>query len=278
MKIKKETYINIIRNSLKEDLQNIGDITSEPIFKEDKNATFVLLSKDYGILCGKDIFCDVFNYIDKKCNVEFYFEDRDVLKKSDIVARVKGRVVSILKGERTALNFISHLSGIATKTSIFVEEANRKIKILDTRKTMPGIRALQKYAVNCGGGYNHRMGLYDMVLIKDNHIDAVGGIANAVAKIRNRWKNKYKIEVETRNLDEVKEALLCNVDRIMLDNMSIDKMKEAVGVINNKVEVEASGNVTFDKIKDIANTGVDFVSIGELTHTVKAFDFSLNKE
>ncbi len=276
--IEKKDYIDLIKKALYEDLLDVGDVTSEPLFENNYQSVFILYSKNDGILCGKDIFTEVFNQVDKKCMVEFYFNDRDLLKKGDKVARVKGSILSILKGERTSLNIISHLSGIATKTYEFNQKANGKVKILDTRKTIPGLRSLQKYAVFCGGGKNHRMGLYDMVLIKDNHIDASGGIKNAVDKIRKKWGEKYKIEVETRNMNEVKEALSCNVDIIMLDNMSIDLMKEAVKIINKKFKIEASGNMTFDQIAEVAETGVDFISFGELTHTIKAFDFSLKKE
>jgi nicotinate-nucleotide pyrophosphorylase (carboxylating) len=274
----KKDYLNLIKISLEEDLSNIGDITSESIFDKKQQASFVLLAKDDGILCGKNIFIDVFKYIDKKCIVEFYFEDGFKIKKNDIIARVKGSVISILKGERTALNFISLLSGVATKTSIFVKETNNKIKILDTRKTIPGFRILQKYAVKCGGGQNHRIGLYDMILIKDNHIDAAGSISNAVEKVRAKYGSKYKIEVETRNLPEVEEALKLKVDRIMLDNMNLELMKQSCNLINKKIETEASGNMSLEKINEVATTGVDFISFGELTHTIKVFDFSLKKE
>jgi len=277
MKIKKEQYISLIKTALHEDLLDIGDITSEPIFKNE-SGTFNLLSKDNGILCGIDIFTEVFKQIDKNILLQFYFNDKDIIKKGDIVARATGKVLNLLKGERTALNIISHLSGIATKTSIFVRETKGRLKILDTRKTIPGFRILEKYAVTCGGGMNHRIGLYDMVLIKDNHIDAAGGITNAVKKIKEKWGNKYKIEVETRNIEEVEEALSCGIDRIMLDNMNNKQMKEAVKVINGRCETEASGNVTLKRIKSIEKTGVDFVSVGALTHTIKAFDFSFKKE
>jgi nicotinate-nucleotide pyrophosphorylase (carboxylating) len=276
--LKKSDYIKLLKMALKEDLSNTGDVTTDAIFTENKNETFILLSKDIGILCGKNIFIDVFKTIDKNCEVEFYKNDGNNLKKGEIVARVKGDVKTILKGERTALNFISHLSGIASKTSLFVNAAGNKLNILDTRKTIPGLRMLQKYAVKCGGGTNHRIGLFDMVLIKDNHIDAAGSITKAVNKVRKKWGNKYKIEVETRNLDEVKEALNCKVDRIMLDNMNNENMKNAVKLIAGIAETEASGNMSIEKIKEVSETGIDFISFGELTHTIKVFDFSLKKE
>ena len=211
--------------------------------------------------------------------------DGDALKKGDIVARVSGGLIDILAGERTSLNIISHLSGISTKTAAFVAatidaKTGRPGKpvVLDTRKTIPGMRHLQKYAVETGGGQNHRIGLYDMVLIKDNHIDAAGGITAAVNAARSRWGKRFKIEVETRNLDEVKEACAVGVDRIMLDNMDNATMQKAVELVAGRAETEASGNMTLERLVTLGKTGVDFVSFGELTHTVKIFDFSLKRE
>ncbi len=267
----------IIKYALDEDLKHIGDITSKAIFNSEENV-FVLFSKEYGILCGSEIFRQVYESINKNIKIKFYFNDGDKISKGAKIAEISGRTAFILQGERTALNFISHLSGIASKTNQFAQKAGSKTKILDTRKTIPGLRELQKYAVKCGGGTNHRIGLYDMIMIKDNHIDGVGSITEAVKRIRKKWKHKYKIEVETRNLKEVKEALNCNVDIIMLDNMNIETMKKAVNIINKKAFVEASGNITLDRVEEASNTGVDFISVGELTHTVKAFDFSLVKQ
>lgn len=276
MNIQKNDYLPLIKTALNEDLKNIGDVTSEAIFKNEESA-FILLSKENGILCGCEIFSETFKTIDKNIKIDFNYGDRTSIKKGDVVARINGKVINILKGERTALNFISHLSGISTKVNDFVKLTKDRIKILDTRKTIPGMRILQKYAVYCGGGQNHRMGLFDMVLIKDNHIDAKGGITNAVNKVREKWDKKYKIEVETRNLDEVKEAISCKVDRIMLDNMDINQIKKALNIINNQIEVEVSGNIDLNKIKKLSKLKIDFISIGELTHTIKAFDFSLDK-
>lgn len=278
MLLSKKDYIPLIKKALKEDLDKLGDITTDSIFTDKESVTFKLLAKDDGVLCGAEVFSEVFKILDKKSDVKFYFKDGDALKKGDIVARVIGDIKTILKGERTSLNLISHLSGISSKTNLFAKEAGGLVKILDTRKTIPGLRKLQKYAVKTGGGENHRIGLFDMVLIKDNHIDAAGGITKAVEKVRSRWKNRFKIEVETRNFDEIKEALSCKVDRIMLDNMNIDNVKEAVKIIDKKAEIEISGNMTLEKIKDIRGIGVDYISFGELTHTVKVFDFSLKKE
>jgi nicotinate-nucleotide pyrophosphorylase (carboxylating) len=266
----------LIEMALYEDLLDTGDITSEAIFK-DEMYTYKLMAKESGILCGIDIFIEVMKQVDERIAIKNYFTDRDTINRGDIIADVSGPVVSVLKGERTALNFISHLSAISTKTSLFVKRAEGKVIILDTRKTLPGYRELEKYAVNCGGGENHRMGLYDMIMIKDNHSDAAGGITQAVERVKARWGDKYKIEVETRNMDEVKEALNCGIDRIMLDNMSDADMEEAVEYIAGRAETEASGNMNLQRIKNTSLTGVDYISFGELTNSVKAFDFSLKE-
>lgn len=286
----RKDYIGLIRTSLKEDLGKNGDVTSDSIFTGRETAVFALRSKDTGILCGAEIFAAVFRELDRKSSVEFYFKDGDELKNGDVVARVRGRLVPILSGERTALNLVSHLSGVATKANRFARAAagahaagsahgaGGKPVVLDTRKTVPGMRMLQKYAVRAGGAQNHRIGLFDMVLIKDNHVDAAGGIEQAVARARKRWGKRFKIEVETRNLDEVREAIGAGVDRIMLDNMDDATMKEAVALVAGRAETEASGNMTEERLASLKDTGVDFVSFGELTHTVKIFDFSLKQE
>lgn len=271
-------YKFLIKLGFKEDLYCKKDITTDAIFNKEEEARFLLVAKEDGILCGKDVFSHTFLFLDKNIKIKFNFNDGDTIKKGETIAEISGKVVNILKAERTALNFLTILSGIATKTSIFVKEAQGKIRILDTRKTLPGYRKLFKYAVKCGGGENHREGLFDMILIKDNHIDAAGGIKNAVSKVREKWGKKYKIVVEARNLEEVKEALSCKVDRIMLDNMELKTIKEAIRIINNETETEISGGVTLDKIKELANTKATFVSIGELTHTIKPLDFTLIKK
>jgi nicotinate-nucleotide pyrophosphorylase (carboxylating) len=267
---------DLLLSAFQEDFNNLGDVTGEAIFSEETD-TFVLVAKQSGVLCGIKEFQTVFSNIDDEIDIRINFQDGDPISRGDEIAVLKGKVASILKAERTALNLISHLSGIATKTAQFVKAAAGKAIILDTRKTLPGWRDLQKYAVRCGGGNNHRLGLYDMVMIKDNHIDAAGGITKAVEKIRKKWQDKFRIEVETRNLDEVREALDCKIDRIMLDNMDCETMKKAVGLIAGRCEIEASGNMTLDRIPQVADTGVDFISVGELTHSVTAFDFSLKK-
>lgn len=267
-----------MRRSLSEDIGKNGDVTSRAIFSKKEKATFVLIAKDSGILCGMELFTAVFAELSRSIGVDAYYRDGDTLKKGDIVARVHGNLIGILTGERTALNLVSHLSGVATKTAQFVKASGGKIIILDTRKTIPGLRVLQKYAVATGGGENHRMGLFDMILIKDNHVDAAGGIQEAVNRARCFWKGKFKIEVETRNLVEVRDAISAGVDRIMLDNMDNGMMKDAVTLIAGRAETEASGNMTLERLTSLADTGVGFVSFGELTHTVKVFDFSLKRE
>lgn len=274
-----ENFLNLdtlIDMALMEDLLDTGDVTSESIFTTEIYS-YKLVAKESGILCGIGIFAAVMLKLDRSIRIERYYNDRDHISEGDIIADVSGPVVSILKGERTALNFLSHLSAVATKTALFVNEANGKVRILDTRKTLPGYRELQKYAVLCGGGENHRMGLHDMVMIKDNHSDAAGGITNAVEKVRQKWGGRFRIEVEARNMDEVKEALAAGADRIMLDNMSNGDMKKAVEYIAGRAETEASGNMNLERIKSVAETGVDCISFGELTNSVKAFDFSLKE-
>jgi nicotinate-nucleotide pyrophosphorylase (carboxylating) len=276
--MKKKDYRDLVVRALAEDLGENGDVTSKALFADKEKSSFALYAKDDGVLCGIDVFETVFRILDKDAQVERFFEDGAALKKGDVVARVRGKLLALLAGERTALNFVSHLSGIATKAARFARAAGAKPTVLDTRKTIPGLRLLQKYAVACGGGGNHRMGLHDMILIKDNHIDAAGSITRAVDLARKKWKRRFKIEVETRNLDEVAEALRCEADRIMLDNMDDQTMREAVAMIGGKAETEASGNMTIERLPALSAIGVDFVSFGELTHTVTAFDFSLKQE
>lgn len=267
---------DIISLALLEDLGDEGDITSQSIFTT-QMARYKLISRENGILCGSEYFTAVFKQVDPACNVEFLVTDSEKINRGQEIARVYGNIKNILTAERVAINFLSHLSAIATKTNQFCQLTKGNTKVLDTRKTIPCLREAEKYAVRCGGGYNHRMGLFDMVLIKDNHIDGIGSIGAAVKKVREKLGNRIKIEVETRNLEEVKEALNCEVDLIMLDNMSIIMMKEAICIINGKAKIEASGNINLEKFQQLAEIDLDYISIGELTHTVKAFDFSLLK-
>lgn len=270
---------SLIKRALAEDLGRAGDVSSLALFGPADRNRFVLVSKDQGVACGLELFSEVFRALDRRVRVATGLSDGQLLSKGQRVATVEGPVRAILSGERTAINFLSHLSGIATKTAAFVSAAGPGAPaVLDTRKTIPGLRALEKYAVATGGGRNHRMGLYDMVMLKDNHIDAAGGIPQAVARARARWGRRFKIEVETRNLDEVQKALDAGADRIMLDNMDDATMREAVALVAGRAETEASGNMTLERYRALADSGIDFVSFGELTHTVRAFDFSLRKD
>ncbi|MBN1410597.1 MAG: carboxylating nicotinate-nucleotide diphosphorylase [Spirochaetales bacterium] len=272
-------FDTIIKSALEEDLGNMGDVTSEAIFTHEQG-TAALVCKDTGILAGIPLFFEVFLIIDETIQCINFFKDGDKLKPGDCVARVSGNVKNLLKAERTALNFLSYLSGIATEADRLMTAAREtgKSVILDTRKTMPGYRELAKYAVKTGGAQNHRMGLFDMILIKDNHVDAAGGIRKSIEKVRQRWGGQFKVEVECRNLEEVEEALAVGVDIIMLDNMSCDMMKHAVKMCSGKTLLEASGNMDLNKIREVSAIGVDYISVGAITKSVKAFDFSLDME
>ena len=274
-KIKKTDIETLITLALNEDIQG-GDITSEAIFRVDQITHGNLISKDNGIFCGEDLIHFVYEMIDTSISVEIKKPDGSRIDKGDIIARIEGPPVGILKGERTVLNFIQRMSGIATKTDHFVQLlVGTGIEILDTRKTLPGHRILDKHAVATGNGTNHRMGLYDMVMIKDNHIKAAGSIQNAVQSIRKSHGNKYIVEVEASSLDEVKDAVDSEIDIIMLDNMDKKTMKKAITLIDGKAKIEVSGNIDKEKIKEIRDLTIDFISMGALTHSVNAFDISM---
>ena len=265
----------LIEMALREDIGD-GDMTTSSIVSTPLEATAHLVAKEGLILAGIDIFHQVYKKLDADLELIKHFEDGDEVSQGSMIGEISGKVAVILKGERIALNFLQHLSGIATLTHKFVMMVKSyPVKILDTRKTTPGWRALEKYAVKMGGGENHRFGLFDAVLIKDNHIRAAGGIGEAVRRVKDKVPHSFKIEVETSNLQEVKEALDGGVNTIMLDNMSTEMMKEAVAMVNKRVLVEASGNTGLDNIEEIASTGVDFISVGALTHSAKAVDISL---
>lgn len=278
-----DDYRIIVQLALREDLGDRGDITTDAVFAQE-TARAVLMSKDTGILAGAEVFGAVFKEVDPDISTEFHFKDGESLSPGDRVATLAGKISTILTCERVALNFLSFLSGIATATHRYVERAasGGKAVILDTRKTLPGLRKLSKYAVTVGGGSNHRMGLYDMVMLKDNHIDFVGSIRKAVEQVRSRWGDEYRIEVECRTLEEVREALLCNVDVIMLDNMDEDQVRKAVAIRNattsSASELEASGNMGMEDTPGMSAAGVDFISVGSLTHSVRSFDFSLKTD
>ena len=265
----------IIEAALREDMPE-GDITSESIIPAAAVSEAVFLAKEDGILAGLPVARRVFERIDRAVEFSERLEDGAAFKKSDILARLKGPTVALLKGERTALNFLQRLSGVATATRRFVDAvAGTKAKILDTRKTTPGLRLLEKYAVKMGGGTNHRLSLSDMVLIKDNHLRHVGSVAEAVRRARAAVKPGIRIEVEASDLAQVRDALAAGADMIMLDNMLIETMREAVTIVAGSVPLEASGTISLERVRAVAGTGVDFISVGALTHSARAVDISL---
>ncbi|MDO6354778.1 carboxylating nicotinate-nucleotide diphosphorylase [Caloramator sp. CAR-1] len=264
----------LIQAALNEDV-TYEDITTEAIIPDDLLSTANLIAKEDGVLAGLFVFKRVFEILGE-VEIESFKRDGEEVKKVDIICTLKGKTKNILIGERTALNFIQRMSGIATLTREFVKKLEgTKAVLLDTRKTTPNLRILEKYATRMGGAVNHRFNLSDGILIKDNHIKAAGSITRAVELVRKRYSNLKKIEVETESLDMVKEALSCNVDIIMLDNMNLELIKEAVKLINGRALIEVSGNVNLNTIGDIAKTGVDFISTGAITHSYKSLDLSL---
>lgn len=253
-----------------------GDITSNALISNQMIVSAFLIAKAPGIIAGLPLAEYIFKTIDDQIHFKALVNDGTCVTNKTKIAEISGAYKSLLMAERTVLNFVQRLSGIATETALYVAETKgTKTQILDTRKTLPGYRALDKYAVKMGGGINHRFGLYDMVMLKENHIEVAGGITNAVAQIRAKANSNIKIEVETRNLAEVQEALNNKVDVIMLDNMSLSAMREAVKLINGKIKIEASGNMTLNRIAEVAATGIDFISVGALTHSVDALDISM---
>jgi nicotinate-nucleotide pyrophosphorylase (carboxylating) len=277
--ISKEDVLSLIRAALVEDLGNRGDVTTEATVPPEVRGRAEIIAKQDGILAGLPVAGWTFAELDPELVFTPRRRDGDRVQPGEVVAEVSGRLRSILIAERTALNFLMRLSGIATLTSRFVEAvAGTRAKILDTRKTTPGWRRLEKYAVQCGGGKNHRMGLYDQVLIKENHIAAAGSVAEAIRRAKSYLREKNLplfIEVEVSDMRQLREALEEGVDRILLDNMSSELLREAVRLGAGEVEFEASGNVTLANVREVAETGVDYVSIGALTHSAPAFDFSL---
>ena len=266
---------NLIKTALLEDI-NYVDITTDYLIPEDQENEAKFLAKADGVLCGIEVALRVFTLIQPDFQYEVFIHDGEEVKKGDIIAKIKGKTRTILKGERTALNLLQHMSGISSMTNRIVKIVEgTNASIADTRKTLPGMRSLQKYAVTVGGGKNHRFNLSDAAMLKDNHIDAGGGITNAVTKLRTKLGHMAKVELEVRTLDELREALSVDVDVIMLDNMDNDTMREAVKMADGKALLEASGGITEETIRGVAETGVDIISIGALTHSVKAFDISL---
>ncbi|MBQ4179576.1 MAG: carboxylating nicotinate-nucleotide diphosphorylase [Ruminococcus sp.] len=267
---------NIIKTALLEDI-NYLDTTTDYLIDEEQENTARFLAKADGVLCGIDVALRVFTILQEQgFEAKVYKHDGDVLEKGDIIAEIHGKTRTLLKGERTALNLLQHMSGVATATGQAVKAIEgTNASIADTRKTLPGLRPLQKYAVTVGGGKNHRYNLSDAAMLKDNHVDAGGGIASAVAKLRQKLGHMTKIELEVRSLDELGQALEAGVDVIMLDNMSCEEMREAVAITNGRALLEASGGITAETLRAIAETGVDIISMGALTHSVTAFDISL---
>jgi len=267
--------IKLIKHALSEDIGS-GDVTSNATIRAESVSAALMLAKQDLVLAGLDVSRAVFRYLDPDIQFTKFSEDGNKMKAGTEIAKLSGNTRALLAGERVALNLLQHLSGIATLTSKYVEHCKGlKAEVLDTRKTLPGLRQLEKYAVRIGGGRNHRFGLYDGVLIKDNHITAAGSIAAAVNSARKSAHHLLKIEVETKTLEEVRAALAVKADVIMLDNMPINLMREAVVLIGGRAFVEASGNVTLETIRQIAETGVDFISSGSLTHSAPAADISM---
>lgn len=276
-------YENLINKLLdlgiEEDI-NTGDITTESIIPESMNAVATMTAKQDGVISGLDIVKMVYDRFQQGVVFTPYFKDGDAVKKGDVILKVEATYPTLLRGERLSLNIFQRMCGIATETMKYVKElAGTHTELLDTRKTAPGLRVLDKMAVKHGGGTNHRMGLYDMAMIKDNHIKMAGDIAKAVEQVRSRIADGIKIEVETTNIDEVYQAINAGADIIMLDNMDTQTMTEAVKIIHaadKGIKTEASGNMSIPRLKEVASTGVDYISVGALTHTVKGMDISMN--
>ena len=273
-----ELVDRLIDLSFAEDIGD-GDHTTLCCIPEDAMGKSKLLIKEDGILAGVEIAKEVFHRFDPTMQVEVFLGDGAKVKKGDVAMIVTGKVRSLLQTERLMLNIMQRMSGIATMTSKYVERLEgTHTRVLDTRKTTPGMRMLEKQAVKIGGGCNHRIGLFDMILLKDNHVDFAGGIANAINRCHEYLKQKgldLKIEIEVRNFDELKQAMDCGgIDRIMLDNFSVADTKKAVEIVGGKYETESSGGITFDTLRDYAECGVDFISVGALTHSVKGLDMS----
>lgn len=276
-------YKNLIDKLLdlgiEEDI-NTGDITTESIIPTTTNGVATMTAKQDGVISGLEIVKMVYDRFQSDVVFTPYFKDGDAVKKGDVILKIEATYPTLLRGERLSLNIFQRMCGIATETAKYVKELEgTHTELLDTRKTAPGLRVLDKMAVKHGGGTNHRMGLYDMAMIKDNHIKMAGGIAKAIEQVRARISEGIKVEVETTNIDEVHQAINAGADIIMLDNMDTQAMAEAVRIINaagKGIKTEASGNMSIPRLKEVAATGVDYISVGALTHTVKGMDISMN--
>ncbi len=277
--IPKEYLLKHIELSLSEDIGD-GDHSSLACISKNETNKAKLVAKEEGIICGIDIAREVYALVDKSIKFTAMMKDGDRIKKGDIIFRVEGSAIGILTSERTALNYMQRLSGIATSTNEYVELIKGTgTKLLDTRKTTPSMRLFEKYAVKVGGGYNHRIGLYDMIMLKDNHIDFAGGVENAITKTKEYLKSlgkELKIEVEVRSMEELERVLkIGGINRIMLDNFTPELLQKAIERIGGKYETESSGGINKDTILSFAKTGVDFISVGALTHQIKSLDLSL---
>ena len=276
--LQKHIIHKIVQSAIEEDTGE-ADVTTTAALTGEEIGSALAIAKSDVVVAGIDVFKETFLFLDPGIKFTGCCKDGDVVEKGGRIAEISGNLSRILTAERVALNFLQRMCGIATFTRQYVDEVKgTKAKILDTRKTAPGLRYLDKYAVRIGGGYNHRFGLYDGVLIKDNHIVAAGGISQALARVRGRLPHTLKVEIEVKNLQELEEAINSGADVIMLDNMSLEDMRKAVTATGGRVPLEASGNVTLANVRQIAETGVDFISVGALTHSVPASDISLKIE
>lgn len=275
MKLSQFYIDDLIKRAISEDINYI-DVTTDYLIPDGSVSTARLISKDEGVVAGIEIGMRVFELLDADVTFTIFKKDGEAVKKGDVIAEMRGSTAALLKGERTALNLMQHMSGIATETRKCVDLIKgTRATIAETRKTLPGLRPLQKYAVVAGGGVNHRYNLSDAAMLKDNHIDAYGSLTKAVEALRFKVGHMVKIEVETRTLEELEEALAVKADVIMLDNMDCATMKKAVEITAGRAKLEASGNVTHENIREVAETGVDIISLGALTHSVKCFDISM---
>jgi nicotinate-nucleotide pyrophosphorylase (carboxylating) len=266
--------LELIHHALEEDI-GPGDITTSSLIPENSEIRALFIAKETFVLAGIPFIMEVFRILDPSITFQAFFNEGAKVKKRDVIAEIFGKTHAILKGERVSLNILQRLSGIATITNKYVEKVKElKTKIFDTRKTTPCYRFMEKYAVRMGGGYNHRFGLFDGIIIKDNHIEAVGSIKKAIVDLKKK-QYLHKIEVEIENLHDLKEAIAAGADIVMLDNMSLKDIREAVKIVKGRATIEVSGNITLEKVRKIAETGVDFVSIGALTHSAVAADISL---
>jgi nicotinate-nucleotide pyrophosphorylase (carboxylating) len=275
VKLLKSYVDELINRALLEDI-NYLDLATDFLISEDAKSDAYMVAKDSGIIAGIDIAMRVFSILDPDMKFERLKNDGDSVINGERLIKFSGKTTALLKGERTALNILQHMSGIATAVSVLQSKCEgTNCHICETRKTLPGLRAIEKYAVLCGGGRNHRFNLSDAAMIKDNHIDAYGSLRGAVEALREKIGHMNRIEVEVRNLDELNEAIACGCDVIMLDNMSPELMSECVKIVDKRAVMEASGNITIENVSEVAKTGVDIISMGAITHSVKAFDISM---